>query len=238
MAMACFYILWLIVNWLFQYFKKNNLSTCRCLLRQNLRRTQPSDSALAWMRRLDLPVDPFSSKSQIVLVSSTRKNNSVMLRQSWTTINCTYLVAGHPDPREDGHSACSNNRLLLSPCWWSLHAGKVFVLVFINVLLFTSVLITQKRKRKENTEKGMRLFWKYYLLLLLIQADVSKFQISWSNLSSVRDGSRVPTCCPTFTPWGWSTATTCSCSLVVSFVFQIISFKMNIVAMWSKEPKR
>ena len=42
-------------HWLFQYFKKTNLSTCRCLLRRNLRRTQPSDSALAWMRRLDLP---------------------------------------------------------------------------------------------------------------------------------------------------------------------------------------
>ena len=49
-------------HWLFQYFKKNSLSTCRCLLRQNLRRTQPSDSALAWMRRLDLPKTHFHPK--------------------------------------------------------------------------------------------------------------------------------------------------------------------------------
>ena len=49
-------------HWLFQYFKKSNLSTCRCLLRQNLRRTQPSDSALAWMRRLDLPTTHFHPK--------------------------------------------------------------------------------------------------------------------------------------------------------------------------------
>ena len=133
----------------YNYFKKNNLSPSRCLLRQNLRRTQPSDSALAWMHRLDLPVDPFSSKSQIVLVSSTRKNNCVMLRQSWTTINCTYLVAGHPDPREDGHSACSNNRLLLSPCWWSLHAGVNCVCIgFYTCLSFYKGFVHTKKKKK------------------------------------------------------------------------------------------